>query len=117
MSRTQTPRPRALVSVPDGGWPTMVLDRDYWLAHCDGFAVVGRDGRIGTVTGVRYRDRHHRPRLLEADAGVLGGRVILVDVDRVGSIEPDRRRLTVIGEHEYDPCHPPGTPPSGLDAA
>lgn len=95
----------------------MVLDRTYWLGHCDGFAVMGRDGRIGTVTGVRYRDRNRRPRLLEVNSGFLGRRSILVDVDRIGSIEPNRRRLTVIGEDEYDPCNPPRAQPPGRDAA
>jgi hypothetical protein len=110
-------RRRHLAAVPDGGWPAMVLDRDYWLAHCGGFAVVGRDGRIGTVTGVRYRDRKRRPRLLEVESGFLGHRPVLVDVDRIGSIEPNRRRLTVIGEDEYDPCDPPAGGPPGRDAA
>lgn len=66
------------------------LDRDYWLAHCDGYRVDGPGGRIGFVDEVRADGGRT---VLAVRAGLLGRRILLVAADEVAVIVPQAQRI------------------------
>ena len=72
--------------------PGASFDRDYWLAHCEGFRVDTANGRLGFVTEIRAGDRPDDA-LLAVQAGVLGRRVVLVPLDEVEFIVPRAQRI------------------------
>jgi hypothetical protein len=67
------------------------LDRVYWLEHCDGFRVDGRNGRIGVVEEVRRAAGGES--LLVIRAGALGVKLITISTREVFTIVPSARRL------------------------
>lgn len=67
-----------------------VFDRGYWLAHCDGFRVDGREGRIGLVHSVREEPDGS---VLAVLAGRLGRRVLLIAAEEVEFIVPRAQRI------------------------
>jgi len=79
------------------------FDRDYWLAHCEGYRVDGAEGRIGFVDCVRVV---HDRTILAVRAGRLGRRILLVPVENVAFIVPRAERiwlqtpLTIIGSED-----------------
>jgi hypothetical protein len=72
-----------------------VFDRDYWLAHCQGFTVEGPEGRLGTVADVRFLSRLERPDVIVVRTGLLGRRRFSVPVDEVEEVVPDEQRVVL----------------------
>jgi hypothetical protein len=70
-------------------------DGDYWLAHCEGFAVDASGEALGVVGSVRFQSRLDRPDELEIGLGRIRPRAILVPVDEVEEIDPERRQITL----------------------
>ena len=69
------------------------VDRDYWVAHSDGFRVDGADGRIGFVERVQADPENPGGNLLMVRAGVLGLRVVAVRSTDVTAIVPQAHRI------------------------
>jgi hypothetical protein len=69
--------------------------RGYWLRRCEGFQVETPTKRIGRVAGIRYGERSNEPALLEVRAGLFGRRVLLISVDDVSEIAPERSRIVL----------------------
>jgi hypothetical protein len=69
------------------------FDRDYWIAHCEGYRVDGHAGRIGFVEEVRPNPADPRSPLLAIRAGRLGRRIVVVPADEVHSIVPRSERI------------------------
>jgi hypothetical protein len=74
------------------------LGTDYWLHRCEGFRVESPVGRIGTVTGVRFKGSLE-PTFLEVRAGLLGHRLLLIPVGDVLEILPKQRRIIVLARN------------------
>jgi hypothetical protein len=93
-SRSRPRRPRPAPSPPR----TSVqhgqtgFDRDYWLAHCEGYRVDAADGRLGFVEAVR-RDGSRNGPLLAVRAGRLGRRLLLVPASEVAFIVPRAEQI------------------------
>ena len=66
------------------------FDREYWLAHCEGYRVDGGEGRIGFVDRVTDADGRL---VLAIRAGRLGRRIFLVPGEAVAFIVPRAQRL------------------------
>lgn len=71
----------------------VVLDEDYWLCRCDGFAVEAEGRRLGVVAELRYRSRHDRPDQLVVYGGVFGNRVLVVPIQDVEHVVPREQRV------------------------
>jgi hypothetical protein len=69
------------------------FDRDYWIAHCEGYRVDGNTGRIGFVEEVRPNPANPSSPLLAIRAGRLGRRIIVVPADEVHAIVPRSERI------------------------
>ena len=67
------------------------FDRDYWLAHCEGFRVDAEGGAIGFVDAV-MEGPHGEP-VLAVRAGMLGRRVLAVPGESVAFIVPRAQRI------------------------
>lgn len=67
------------------------FDRDYWLAHCEGFRVDADAGRIGFVDEIHPHGADGP--VLAVRAGLLGRRVLLVPVSEVAFIVPRAERI------------------------
>jgi hypothetical protein len=69
------------------------VDRDYWLAHCEGYRVDGGEGRLGFVEEVRIGREHPRETILAVRAGRLGRRRLLVSAAEVAFLVPRAQRI------------------------
>lgn len=86
------------------------FDRDYWLAHCEGFRVDTADGRLGVVQEVRAGGGPEDA-VLAVRVGVFGRRVVLVPVRAVDFIVPRAERIWLHSPPEIvgsEPAPPPG---------
>ena len=72
--------------------PTDAFDRDYWLAHCEGFRVDAAEGRLGFVDEVRAGEEPGSV-VLAVRAGALGRRLVLVPGEGVDFIVPRAQRI------------------------
>lgn len=81
------PHPRPVTPASDPG----SFDRDYWIAHCDGFRVDGTEGRIGVVHHT-LQDSEGRATLAVL-AGRLGRRLLLIQASEVAFIVPRARHI------------------------
>src|SRR6476620_294034 len=72
------------------------VDRDYWLAHCEGYRVDAEDGRLGFVEAVRD-DGSPGGHLLCVRAGKLGLRLLFIPVSQVALIVPRLERIWLSG--------------------
>ena len=70
-------------------------DRGYWLRRCESFFVETPTKRIGRVTGIRFGERTNEPEALEVRAGLFGRTRLLVSVDDITEIDPERGVLTL----------------------
>jgi hypothetical protein len=68
------------------------FDRQYWLAHCEGYRVDAAEGRLGFVEQVRPQEAGEPP-TLAVRAGRLGRRLMLVSAAEVAFIVPRTRRI------------------------
>lgn len=66
------------------------LDRDYWLAHCDGYRVDGDGGRVGFVEEARVELGRV---VLRVRLGRLGRRVLSIGGDEVAFVVPRAERI------------------------
>jgi hypothetical protein len=64
-------------------------NREYWLGHCEGFAVRAGDRRVGVVEYVRYGSAHDRPDAIFAVGGTFRTRVLEVPVADVEGLDPE----------------------------
>jgi hypothetical protein len=69
------------------------VDRDYWLAHCEGYRVDAADGRIGFVEDVRLGPAHPHDTVLAVRAGRLGRRLLLVPAEEAAYVVPRAERI------------------------
>lgn len=69
------------------------FDRDYWLAHCEGFQVEAEAGRIGFVEEVRASAEAGDEPVLAVRAGRLGRRLLLIPGRDVAFVLPRTERL------------------------
>lgn len=63
---------------------------DYWLAQCEGYRVLSRDGHLGTVFGVRFDPETGALVALRVRTGLLRRHLLIVPIDEVIGIEPRR---------------------------
>jgi hypothetical protein len=85
-----------LPAKPDANNPTRSsYGREYWLRRCEGFLVETPTKRLGRVSGIRYGETTNEPEVLEVRAGWFGRTQLLISVDDVVEVEPERRRLTL----------------------
>jgi len=69
--------------------------REYWLRRCEGFVVETATKRIGRVDGIRYGASQDEPEALAVRAGRFGRKLLLVSVEDVDHVDPDRRRVVL----------------------
>jgi hypothetical protein len=72
-----------------------VADRDYWLGHCEGFAVRSPGRRLGVVEFVRYGSDASRPRTIHLCTGIVRIREIAIPAADVEGLDPRRQTLWV----------------------
>jgi hypothetical protein len=97
-SRTRPGRPRRALS-PVGRAVQDIetnFDREYWLAHCEGYRVDAEAGRLGFVEAVRA-DGSPDGHLLCVRAGRLGLRLLFIPVSQVALIVPRLERIWLSG--------------------
>ena len=70
---------------PVGG-ETLPLDREYWLAHCEGYHVDSPGGRVGLVEEVRRAEGSEQPQSLAVLAGMYGRRRLIFPMSEVETI-------------------------------
>jgi hypothetical protein len=97
-TRLSLPRPRP----PNASVLRDAFDRDYWLAHCEGFRVEADEGAIGFVESVSAGPEGEPT--LAVRAGLLGRRVLLVPAGSVAFIVPRAQRIWL-----HSPVHVLGT--------
>jgi hypothetical protein len=73
--------------------PGPSIDREYWLAHCEGYRVDSPGGRIGLVEEVRRAAGGERAESLAVLAGMLGLRRLVIPVREVEAIVPHAERV------------------------
>ena len=73
--------------------PEPAFDRNYWVAHCEGYRVDGFEGRIGFVDEVRQNPADPATPLLAIRAGVLGRRILVVPANEVHLIVPAAQQV------------------------
>lgn len=82
---------RRLALLPEPEAPAVQgFDRDYWIAHCDGYRVDAANRRIGFVE--RVRAEHGRV-VLTIRSGRLGRHVRTISADEVAFIVPRAERI------------------------
>lgn len=69
------------------------FDREYCLAHCEGYRVESAAGRLGVVEEVRAHPTRGKKPILAIRAGLLGRRVLLVPTPEVDFIVPRAKRI------------------------
>jgi len=71
--------------------PGETFDRDYWVAHCEGFRVQAGDGAIGFVESASCGPEGEPT--LAVRAGLLGRRVLVIPASSIAFIVPRARRI------------------------
>jgi hypothetical protein len=69
-------------------------DPAYWRLTCEGFQVWGPEGRLGVVAQVLPGASPDETRLVVA-GGLFRRRSVIVPVDLVAEIEPERKRIVL----------------------
>ena len=72
-----------------------VVDREYWLGHCEGFEVRCAGRRLGVVELVRYGPDPSLPHTIHACAGTIRIRRVAVPVAAVEAVDPRGRTIWV----------------------
>ena len=67
--------------------------RDYWLGHCEGFRVLGPEGRIGLVEAVLGEE--DEPEALVVRTGLFGTHASVLPLGDVELVEPRVERIVV----------------------
>lgn len=86
-TRRAAPRPQATARAS-----ASEFDREYWLAHCDGFRVDAAEGRIGFVETVCSAGEDTAT-ILSIRTGRLGRRLLSVSSANVAFIVPRAERI------------------------
>jgi hypothetical protein len=73
---------------------TQPLDREYWLAHCEGYRLESPGGRVGLVEEVRGGEQGGT-RSLAVLAGMRGQRRLVIPISEVDDIVPHARRIVL----------------------
>ena len=60
--------------------------------------------RIGRVAGIRYGEGSNKPEVLEVRAGLFGRTLLLISVDEVAEIAPEKRRIVLSDPPRLLPC-------------
>ena len=87
---------------------TAPLDREYWLAHCEGYRVDSPGGRVGLVEAVRRAEGGEQPQSLAVLAGMYGRRRLIIPMTEVETIVPSARRLSLRAGASLLATEPPG---------
>lgn len=72
-----------------------IYGHSYWLRRCEGFFVETSAKRIGRVAGIRYGERSNEPAVLEVRAGIFGRKVLLISIDDIAEIAPEKSRIVL----------------------
>lgn len=70
-----------------------MLDREYWLGHCEGFRVRAGRRRVGVVDSVRYGPDPGLPETIHVCAGTVRVREVAVPVADVERLDPRTRTV------------------------
>jgi hypothetical protein len=76
------------------GEPQPAFDRDYWLAHCEGYRVRSRRRSLGLVEEVLHSGSG-APSALVVCGGLFGTRRVLVRADDVELVSPRETRIVL----------------------
>ena len=74
-------------------------DREFWLAHCEGFLVESPDGPVGVVETVRFGSRLDLPDEIEIRAGRIRAIELVVPIEQIEEIDADGELIRL----GYDP--------------
>jgi len=91
--RTRRPRKHLRSAPPLSSRAETTFDRDYWIAHCEGYRVDGHEGRIGFVEEVRDNPDDPATPLLAIRAGMLGRRILVATANQVHMIAPRAQQV------------------------
>lgn len=84
--------PRRRVATTKSPPTASTFDREYWLAHCEGYRVDATEGRIGFVETVHTGGAKRGP-ILAIRAGRLGRHLLEISADDVAFIVPRAERI------------------------
>jgi len=64
-------------------------DREFWLAHCEGFLVDSPEGPVGVVETVRFGSRLDLPDEIEIRAGRIRPIEFVVPIEEIVEVDPE----------------------------
>jgi hypothetical protein len=76
-------------------------DPAYWRLACEGFQVWGPEGRLGVVAEVLPGSSPEDSRLV-VTGGLFRRRSLIVPVELVAEVEPERKRIVLVSLPEPD---------------
>jgi hypothetical protein len=88
------------------------FDREYWLAHCQGFRVDSPGGRLGFVDEVRAGREDDGGALLVVRAGLLGRRLLVIPTRDAAFIVPQVKRIWLRSTFTLVSTEPGSTTPT-----
>jgi hypothetical protein len=68
-------------------------DREFWLAHCEGFVVESPNGSVGVVEAVHFGSRLDLPDEVEIRAGRFRPFELVVPIGEIEGIDPEEHRI------------------------
>jgi hypothetical protein len=75
------------------------------LTRCEGYHVYYPGGHLGFVEVILHGE-NGKPEAIAALGGVLGTRIVVIPVDEIAEIDPQRRRITLFDKPETgEPQH------------
>jgi hypothetical protein len=69
--------------------------RDYWLRHCEGYAVESSKGRIGYVEEILRAEESGDPAELVVRDGSGERSTVVIPIERIREIRPSCERIVV----------------------
>jgi hypothetical protein len=75
------------------------------LTRCEGYHVYYPGGHLGFVEVILHGE-NGKPKAIAALGGVFGTRIVVIPVDEIAEIDPQRRRITLFDKPEAgEPQH------------
>ncbi|MGZ4372243.1 MAG: hypothetical protein ACXVRQ_08630, partial [Gaiellaceae bacterium] len=72
---------------------TPALDEDFFLSHCEGYAVERNGAQVGVDENVVFESKHDRPASVLVRRGFLRRRIDTIGVEEIEEISPSVGRL------------------------
>jgi hypothetical protein len=83
-------------TMPDTGMPTTSCwTTDYWLRHCEGFAVWDAGERLGSVEGVLTAENDEPCSLVVRVGGSMFTQLVSFPIESVEALDPAAERVFV----------------------